>query len=132
VMQWYIKTLPPLVMARDVDAMFAASPADPTRYKIKVEDGTLYDYTGQKARLAKEWAESMGATWNPSFKIENVTMTDETHGMVKYTAINDWENTTTKAAGRFQRPSVNHWEKIDGQWRIVYAEQGRSTSTRLR
>jgi len=119
----YAKVLPPLVETKDVEKVYANTPLDKVRFKLKDEDGKLWDSESRKADLKKRWAES-STNWNIQFKVKKVTMTDATHGAVLYLFINDWENPSNGRYGRFSRYRVSHWEKIDGKWLIVRVELG--------
>lgn len=123
VTNYYSKTLPPLIEAKDAEKYYATAPIDKARFKLKDEDGKVWDYESRKARTKERWSENP-AEWDVKFKIKKVTMTDATHGAVEYLLINDWENTFSGAEGRFQVYTVSYWENIDGEWRMVYAERG--------
>ncbi len=112
---------------RDVEKSWAILPIARARWRLKDEDGKIWDYTSRVKRSKERWAETFarGSTSKRSVTIQKVTMTDATHSAVLWTSITDWENEARTRSGRNSRRILSHWERIDGQWRVVFTELGR-------
>ena len=113
---------------RDVEKYWVALPIDRARWKVTDEDGKVRDYTRALQRSKKQWAErfARGGSRERSIRIDNVTMTDATHGVVLWTSIIDWENAARTNSGRTSIRFLSHWEKINGQWRVVSTKWDRN------
>ncbi len=125
---FYTDVLPPLVEARDASKLRASIPLDGARWKLKDESNKVSNQSGQLNFLKGLFSRSLGSgeTWKVSTRIEKVTMTDATHGAVLWVLINDQEKADRKGKGRSSRLYATHWERIEGQWRIVATEHGRT------
>ena len=123
----YTKVLPPLIEACDWEQFLASGLVDRERWKLKDEDGKIWDLTSRGNYWKQRCSERLGKgiISNISYKIKKVTMTDATHSTVLRIYINDWENADRTRRRRFRRPGITYWEKIDGQWLAVYTEHGR-------
>lgn len=127
---FYTKVLPPAVEARDAEKLRALIPLDRAHWKLKDEQGKARDHTSQLQHLKDLFSESLdeGEIWDISTTIKKVTMKDATHGAVLWVLVNNWRDADGKRTGRRSRPYVSHWEKTDGQWRIVATEHGKTES----
>lgn len=112
----------------DVDQYWAALPIDKARWRGEDEEGTIRDFASSVERSKQRWAEffARGSRSERTIKIKSVTMTDATHGVVGWISITDWENETGRRSGRSSRQMLSHWEKIEGQWRVVASKLVRS------
>ena len=121
---FYTNVLPPLVEARDAKKLRAAVPLDGARWKLKDPSNKVSNDGGQLKHLQGLFSRSTGnnETWDISTRIETVSMTDATHGAVLWVLINDQAD--RKGKRQSSRRYATHWEKIDGQWRIVATEHG--------
>ena len=128
VVHFYTEVLPPLVEARDVEKLRAAIPLDGVRWKLKDKGGKTWDHSGRRNHLRGLFSRSLGKgeVWDISVKIEKVTMTDAAHGAVLWMLVNNWKKADRAGKGQSSRRYLTHWEKIDGQWRIVATEHGRT------
>jgi len=128
VVHFYSDVLPPLVEARDAARLRASIALDGARWKLKGEGAKASDQSGQLNHLKGLFSKSMGSkeTWDISTRIERVTMTDATHGTVLWVLINDQEDADRKGKRRSTRRYATSWEKLDGQWRIVATEHGKT------
>ena len=123
---FYTNVLPPLVEARDAEKLRASIPLDGARWKLKDQADKVSNEGGQLNHLRGLFSKSTGnkETWDISTRIETVSMTDATHGAVLWVLINDQAD--RKGKRQSSRRYASSWEKIDGQWRIVATEHGKT------
>jgi dienelactone hydrolase len=109
-----------------VEQLFALSVFDHTRYTYTNENGWAFDYPNRRDALTKFYAtqEKDGYTRHTVYKIEDITLTDTTHGTVTYTEMTMWRHAGSGTEGLIMQPGVGVWEHSDGQWRLVSDKHG--------
>ena len=117
----YTATLPPLLEARDAEKLYSSLSIARDRWKHEDEDGQIFDYSSRIQNAKERFNDSLrrGIRWDISSQVEKVTMTDATHGAVQWILINNWETENRTNSGRNRTRGLTHWEKIEGQWRVV-------------
>lgn len=121
VVHFYTVVIPPQIEARDAEKLYASLPIEQDRWRLEDVDGKIFDYHSRLQYRKAQYDASLarGTRWDTSGAIEKVTMTDTTHGIVVWKIINDWESENRRHSDRHITRGQTHWEKINGQWRIV-------------
>ena len=127
-MHFYTVELPAWthVPGAKVEQLFALPVIDHARYTYTNENGRVFDHPGRRDALAKFYAtqEKDGYTRHTVCKIDDIALTDATHGTVTYTAMTMWTHAGSGTEGLTLQPGVSGWEHNAGQWRLVSDKRG--------
>jgi dienelactone hydrolase len=118
-MHFYTVELPTSthVPGAKVEQLFALPMIDHTRYTYINENGRVFDYPSRREALAKFYAiqEKDGYTRHTVYKIDDIVLTDATHGTVTYTEMTIWTHAGSGTEGLTLQSGVSVWERSAGQ-----------------
>lgn len=115
----------PLIETRNAARLFNYLPIDKERFRYKLDTGVIQNYNDRVAGASQFYAKiPTGEIWKLSYEITDLQMPDANNATVSFIETVNWSYWPGLVRGVVRRQKTTLWERVNGQWKIIFIEDG--------